>query len=77
MARRAVEDLRNFVKSVRDRSFLYEKRESDKRNWSSYDDAQVNEIANVLETIRDVVDMAASEYCKKTLVWFSPAEFSI
>ena len=60
MARRTVEDLRNLVKSVRDRSFPYEKRESDKRNWSSYDDAQVNEIADVLETIRDIVDMAAS-----------------
>ena len=77
MARRTVEVLRNLVKSVRDRSFPYEKRESDKRNWSSYDDAQVNEIADVLETIRDVVDMAASKYYKKTLVLFSLAEFSI
>jgi transposase len=65
MARRTVEDLRNLVKSVRDRSFPYEKRESKKRNWSSYDDAQVNEIADVLETIRDIVDMAASNLPEK------------
>ena len=60
MARKTVEDLRNLVKSVRDRSFPYEKRDTVKRNWSSYEDAQVNEIADILETIRDVVNMAAS-----------------
>ena len=57
MAKRTAEDL---VKSVRDRSFPYEKREPEKRNWSQYDDAQVNEIADILETIREVVDIAAS-----------------
>ena len=30
------------------------------RNWSDYENAQVNEIADILETIRYVVDMAAS-----------------
>ena len=53
-------DLRNLVKSVRNKSFPYEKREPEKRNWSQYDDAQVNEIADILETIREVVDIAAS-----------------
>ena len=43
-------DLRNLVKSVRNKSFPYEKREPEKRNWSHYDDAQVNEIADILET---------------------------
>ena len=50
-----MEDLRNLVKSVRDQSFPYEKREQPERNWHLYDQAQVNEIADVLETIRDVV----------------------
>ena len=59
MAKRNAEDLRNAVKSVRDRSFPYEKRDEEKRNWSHYDDAQVYEIADILEAIRDVVDMAA------------------
>ncbi len=60
MAKRNAEDLRNVVKSVRDRSFPYEKREQEERNWPHYDGAQVNEIADILEAIRDVVDMAAS-----------------
>ncbi|MGC8514625.1 MAG: hypothetical protein ACP5OC_00630 [Thermoplasmata archaeon] len=60
MARKTSEDLRNIVKSVRDKSFPYERREEKDRNWHDYDQAQVNEIADVLETIRDVVDLAAS-----------------
>ena len=64
MARRTVNDLRDLVKSVRDRSFPYEKREPEKRNWSDYEDAQVNEVADVLETIRDVVDIASSNLPK-------------
>ena len=60
MARKNVEDLRNLVKSVRDQSFSYEKREPAERNWHQYDQAQVNEIADVLETIRDVVNVASS-----------------
>ena len=59
MARKNVEDLRNLVKSVRDQSFSYEKRKTVDRNWHQYDQAQVNEIADVLETIRDVVNVAS------------------
>ena len=60
IARRTAEDLRDLIKSVKDRSFPYEKRDSEKRNRSSYDDAQVNEIADILATIKDVVDLASS-----------------
>ena len=60
MARKNIEDLRNLVKSVRDQSFPYQKREPVERNWHQYDQAQVNEIADVLETIRDVVNIASS-----------------
>lgn len=60
MAVKTSEDLRNIVKSIRNRSFPYVKRDEEERNWSHYDDAQINEIADVLETIRDIVDMAAS-----------------
>jgi hypothetical protein len=60
MARKNMEDLRNLVKSVRDKSFPYEKRDQAERNWHLYDQAQVNEIADVLETIRDVVNIASS-----------------
>ncbi len=60
MARKTVDDLRNLVKSVRDKSFPYEERGSKERNWSDYDNAQINEIADILESIRDVVDIATS-----------------
>ena len=65
MARKTAEDLRNLVKSVRDKSYPYERREEKERNWHDYDRAQVNEIADVLETIRDVVDLAASRIPEK------------
>ena len=45
---------------MRDRGFPYEGRGEKDRNWSSYDQAQINEIAEILETIRDVVDEASS-----------------
>ena len=60
MARKTAEDLRDLVRSVRDRSFPYDGREPARRNWSDYENAQINEIADILETIRDVVDMATS-----------------
>ena len=60
MARKTSEDLRDLVKSIRDRSLPYEKREPERRNWSDYENAQINEVADILESIRDVVDLAAS-----------------
>ena len=41
---------------MRDRGFPYVGREEKGRNWSSYDRAQINEIAEILETIKDIVD---------------------
>ena len=63
--RKSVEDLRDLVKKVRDRGFPYEGREQKDRNWSSYDRAQINEIAEILETIRDTVDEASSRMEKR------------
>jgi len=65
MARKTAEGLRNPVKSVRDKSFPYERREEKNRNWHNYDKAQVNEIADVLETIRDMVNIAVSRIPEK------------
>lgn len=48
------------MKSVRDRSFPYRHREKTQRNWSLYDRAQIHEIADILETIRNIVDIAVS-----------------
>ena len=68
MARRNSQDLRELVKSVRDKSFPYNKRDGKERNWHDYDQAQVNEIADVLEAIRDVVDIAVSRMPEKKKV---------
>ena len=65
MARRTAEDLKDLVKSVRDKSFPYEKRVPEKRNWPHYDDSQVNEIADIVETTREVVDKAVSNLPEK------------
>ncbi len=64
-SRKSVEDLRELIKSVRDRGFPYEGREEKDRNWSYYDRAQINEIAEILETIRDIVDEASSRIERK------------
>ncbi len=65
MLKRTANDLKDLVKSVRDRSFQYSSRDSMKRNWSDYDRAQVNEIADVLESMRDMVNMASSRIKEK------------
>ena len=65
MTMRNSEDLRDLVKSVRDRSFPYERRDEKERDWHNCDQAQVNEIADVLETIRDIVNIAASRIPEK------------
>jgi len=51
-------DLQRVVKSVRDGTFEYEEKEEPEINWAKYDEAQVNEISDVLDNIRDVVDLA-------------------
>ncbi|MHB8395608.1 MAG: transposase [Thermoplasmataceae archaeon] len=62
-----MEDLRSIVKFVRDRSFPYRHREEKERNWHWYDQAHVNEIADVLETISDVVNIASSRIPRKRM----------
>ena len=60
MTMRNSEDLRDLVESVRDRSFPYEKRDEKERKRHNYDQGQVKGIADVLETIRDIVNIVAS-----------------
>ena len=68
MVRRNSEELRDLVKSVRDKSFSYDRGEEKESNWQDYDQAQVNEIADVLETIRDIVNIAVSPMPEKKRV---------
>ena len=51
-------DLQRIVGAIRDKTFKYEEKESPEINWAKYDEAQINEIADVLDNIRDVVDLA-------------------
>jgi transposase len=53
------EVIRKFITQVREKEFPYERRPPRKTDWSSYDRAQVNEIADFVEMTRLVVDAAA------------------
>ena len=48
--------LARIIAQIRDRTFPYEPREDKLRDWSSYDEAQVNELDDVLNLIRRSVD---------------------
>lgn len=50
--------LRKVIDQVREKEFPYESREKKKVNWSMYDVAQCQEIADMIELIRELVDSA-------------------
>ncbi|MGI0080080.1 MAG: hypothetical protein ACRECH_10695 [Nitrososphaerales archaeon] len=58
--RHRTDDLRNLVSSVRNGTFQYDGRPKKSLDWSSYDEAQVHELADMLELIRDFVDQAST-----------------
>jgi hypothetical protein len=51
-------ELRKIIKQIRDGEFKYEGREPAEINWTQYDQAQIYEMANYLDNIRDLVDEA-------------------
>lgn len=66
--RHRTEDLRNLVSSVRNGTFHYEGKPKKSLDWSSYDEAQVHELADILELIRDFVDEAATRISSSSLL---------
>ena len=60
------EKLRKIIKSIRDGTFDYKEREEKKINWTKYDYAQINEMADYLDNIRDIVDEADRRIQMKT-----------
>jgi len=52
------EQLRKIIKKIRDGTFEYQQRDLQKRNWTIYDQAQINELADFIENTREVVDEA-------------------
>ena len=58
MRRLWTRDLRNILQAVKDGTFKYEEKEEKKIDWKSYNEAQLNELADMLKMIRDSVDIA-------------------
>jgi hypothetical protein len=54
--RHTTDELRGLVKSVRSGEFEYEERPKKSLDWSSYDEAQAYELADMLYLIRRLVD---------------------
>ena len=58
------EKLREIVSQVRAGEFSYEEKEGKEINFASYNKAQINEIADVLDMIRDTVEIASARLHK-------------
>ncbi len=61
------EELRELVKQVRDGTFEYENRDKAEINWAKYDSAQIKEMANYLNNLRDIVDEADNRIRSRTI----------
>ena len=60
------EELKKIVKSVRDGTFEYDSKEPVKTDWAQYDQAQIYEMVNYLNNIRDLVDLADKRIKERT-----------
>ena len=63
--RLSIEELRETVSRVRKGEFPYKEKDPKKIDFAEYNQAQINEIADILETIRNIVD-AADKRMQKT-----------
>jgi hypothetical protein len=54
------------IKTIRDGDFEYESRDSPKTNWNLYDNAQIMELADYLNNLRDLVDEADKRIKERT-----------
>lgn len=70
--RLTVKKLQETVLSIRKGEFPYKEKEPGKINFSKYNAAQINEIADVLETLRDIVDLADQRLQEKAVVHKTP-----
>ena len=60
------EELRKIIKSIRDGTFKYESKEPVTTNWTQYDHAQIHEMADYLDNIRDLVEEADRRIKERT-----------
>ncbi|HJH28245.1 MAG TPA: hypothetical protein C5S50_02835 [Methanosarcinaceae archaeon] len=61
------EELRDLIKNVRDGTFEYESRDKSEINWAKYDYAQIKEMADYLNNIRDIVNEADNRIKSRTI----------
>ena len=52
------DELRKIIKSIRDGTFKYESKEPVTTNWTQYDHAQIHEMADYLDNVRNLVEEA-------------------
>jgi transposase len=57
-SKHAGDELRAIIKSVRDGSFNYKNKDKAETNWAKYDYAQIREMADYLDNLRDLVNEA-------------------
>ena len=60
------EELREIASSVRNGTFDYEGKPKHSIDWASYDEAHVNELADMLNAIRDIVDEASRRIAERS-----------
>jgi transposase len=60
------EELKKIIKSVRDGTFEYDSKDPVKTDWAQYDQAQIYEMVNYLNNIRDLVDLANKRIKERT-----------
>nr|QNO47901.1 hypothetical protein LLFONJKP_00022 [Methanosarcinales archaeon ANME-2c ERB4] len=57
---------RGIIKNIRDGTFEYESKGQVLTNWAQYDQAQIHEMANYLDNIRDLVEEADKRIKERT-----------
>ncbi len=57
---------RGIIKNIRDGTFEYESKGQVLTNWAQYDQAQIHEMANYLDNIRDLVNVADKRIKERT-----------
>lgn len=62
-----VKDLQQTILNIRTHNFPYKQKETNKTDFTKYNLAQINEITDILENIRDTVDLADQRIHQKTL----------
>ena len=62
----AEKNLKKIVKSARDGAFEYKSKKPVKTDWAQYDQAQIYEMVNYLNNIRDLVDLVDKRIKERT-----------